>query len=46
MADLSLRPAAFISMVGVTAGAPAGGLESRTIIRHLALFEDEPWLPL
>lgn len=37
-----LRLAAFISTVGVTTGALAGGLESRTVIRHLALFLDEP----
>ncbi|MFP4004861.1 MAG: hypothetical protein ACLFV8_13890 [Alphaproteobacteria bacterium] len=36
-----LRLAAFIGTVGVTTGALAGGLESRTVIRHLALFEDE-----
>jgi predicted Zn-dependent protease len=34
--------ASFISTVGVLTGALAGGLESRTLIRHLALFEDEP----
>ena len=34
--------AAFISSVGVLTGALAGGLESRTLIRHLALFEREP----
>lgn len=33
-----IRLAAFISTVGVTTGALAGGLESRTIIQHLALF--------
>lgn len=37
-----LRLAAFISTVGVTTGALAGGLESRAVIRHLALFEDTP----
>lgn len=36
----TLRLASFISTIGVTTGALAGGLESRTIIRHLALFED------
>lgn len=36
-----LRLAAFISTVGVTTGALAGGLESRTVIQNLALFEDE-----
>ncbi len=34
--------AAFISTNGVLTGALAGGLESRALIRHLALFEDEP----
>lgn len=34
--------AAFISTNGVLTGALAGGLESRTLIRHLALFDDEP----
>lgn len=33
-----IRLAVFISTVGVTTGALAGGLESRTLIRHLALF--------
>ena len=28
--------------VGILTGALAGGLESRMIIRHLALFSDEP----
>jgi hypothetical protein len=37
-----LRLAGFISTVGVLTGALAGGLESRTVIRHLALFGDEP----
>lgn len=37
-----VRLAAFISTVGVLTGALAGGLESRTVIRHLALFLDEP----
>lgn len=36
------RLAAFIATVGVTTGALAGGLESRTLIRHLALFRDTP----
>ncbi len=44
-ADVSLgdqiRLASFISTVGVTTGALAGGLESRTVIQHLALFLDE-----
>jgi len=33
-----IRIAVFISTVGVTTGALAGGLESRAIIQHLALF--------
>ena len=37
-----LQLAAFIATVGVTTGALAGGLESRNVIQHLALFEDEP----
>lgn len=37
-----VRLAAFISTIGVLTGALAGGLESRTVIRHLALFLDEP----
>lgn len=37
-----VRTAAFISTVGVLTGALAGGLESRTVIRHLALFRDRP----
>lgn len=37
-----LRTAWFISTVGVLTGALAGGLESRTVIRHLALFRDRP----
>lgn len=37
-----IRLAAFISTIGVLTGALAGGLESRTVIRHLALFLDEP----
>ncbi|MDX5347494.1 MAG: hypothetical protein LPK19_09625, partial [Hymenobacteraceae bacterium] len=36
-----LRLAAFISTVGVTTGALAGGLESRTVIQHLALFREK-----
>lgn len=39
--DDTLRLAAFISTVGVTTGALAGGFESRTVIQNLALFEDE-----
>lgn len=37
-----LRLSAFVATVGVTTGALAGGLESRTVIQHLALFENEP----
>lgn len=37
-----LRLAAFISGVGVTTGALAGGMESRTLIQKLAVFELEP----
>lgn len=37
-----LRIAALISTVGVLTGALGGGLESREVIRHLALFEAEP----
>ncbi|QLD91288.1 hypothetical protein HWV07_18760 [Natronomonas salina] len=37
-----VRTGAFISTVGVLSGALAGGLESRTIVSHLALFPDEP----
>lgn len=36
------RLAAFISTIGVTTGALAGGMESRTLIRKLALYNDEP----
>lgn len=36
-----LRLSAFIATIGVTTGALAGGFESRTVIRNLALFEDE-----
>ena len=37
-----LHTSAFISTVGVLTGALAGGLESRTVVRHLALFSDRP----
>lgn len=37
-----VRTGAFISTIGVLSGALAGGLESRAIIRHLALFPDRP----
>lgn len=37
-----LRLAAFISTVGVTTGALAGGLENRTVIQQLALFQEKP----
>lgn len=33
-----IRIAVFISTIGVTTGALAGGLESRTLVQHLALF--------
>ncbi len=37
-----LRLAAFVSTLGVISGALGGGLDSRTVIQHLALFLDEP----
>jgi len=37
-----IRTGAFISTIGVLSGALAGGLESRTIVSHLALFLDRP----
>ncbi|WP_321112774.1 hypothetical protein [Halorussus salinisoli] len=37
-----LHTSAFISTVGVLTGSLAGGLESRTVVRHLALFSDRP----
>lgn len=37
-----IRTGAFITTIGVLSGALAGGLESRTIIRHLTLFLDHP----
>ena len=37
-----LRIAALISTIGVLTGALGGGLESRDVVRHLALFEGEP----
>ncbi|MEX2593978.1 MAG: hypothetical protein WD426_14480 [Anditalea sp.] len=37
-----IRLAAFISTVGVTTGALAGGMESRKVIRHLSLFKKKP----
>lgn len=37
-----IQLAVFISTVGVLTGALAGGLENRAVIRHLALFRDEP----
>lgn len=37
-----VRTAAFISTLGVLSGALAGGLENRTLVRHLALFRDRP----
>lgn len=36
-----LRLAVFISTIGVTTGALAGGLEKRTVIQHLALFRSK-----
>src|SRR5690606_13560290 len=36
-----IRLAVFISTLGVTTGALAGGLESRTIVQHLALFRSK-----
>ena len=36
----TIRLCVFIATVGVTTGALAGGFESRTVIRHLALFEE------
>lgn len=37
-----LRTAGFVSTVGVLTGALAGGLEKRTVVRHLALFLKRP----
>ncbi|MEX2470875.1 MAG: hypothetical protein WEA34_01755 [Gemmatimonadota bacterium] len=37
-----LRIAALISTIGVLTGALGGGLESRDVIRHLALFRSSP----
>jgi hypothetical protein len=37
-----LRIAALISTIGVLTGALGGGLESRDVIRHLALFRSDP----
>lgn len=37
-----VRTAGFISTIGVLSGALAGGLENRTVVRHLALFLDRP----
>ncbi|MCW8193798.1 hypothetical protein F6455_03230 [Proteobacteria bacterium 005FR1] len=37
-----LRLAVFIATVGVATGALAGGLENRSVIQQLALFEDVP----
>jgi hypothetical protein len=34
-----VRMTIFISTVGVTTGALAGGLENRTLLQHLALFK-------
>lgn len=38
-----LRLAIFISTIGVTTGALAGGLDKRAVIQHLALFQEERW---
>ena len=40
-ADL-LHTSAFVSTVGVLTGSLAGGLESRAVVRHLALFSNRP----
>ena len=37
-----VQMAAFIGTIAVLTGGLAGGLESRTVIRHLALFRDDP----
>ena len=37
-----LRLAVFIATVGVTTGALAGGMDKRTVIQHLALFNKNP----
>ncbi|MFC7139616.1 hypothetical protein ACFQMA_07160 [Halosimplex aquaticum] len=37
-----VRIGAFIATIGVLSGALAGGLEDRTILRHLALFRARP----
>ena len=37
-----LRTSVFISTIGVLSGALAGGLENRTVVRHLTLFLDRP----
>ncbi|QLH79939.1 hypothetical protein HZS55_06695 [Halosimplex rubrum] len=37
-----VRTAGFIATVGVLSGALAGGLEDRTLLRHLALFRRRP----
>lgn len=37
-----VRLACFISTVAVTTGALGGGLESRTLLRHLAFFRGSP----
>ncbi|WP_459191611.1 hypothetical protein [Halosimplex sp. J119] len=37
-----VRTGAFIATIGVLSGALAGGLEDRTILRHLALFRARP----
>ena len=37
-----VRLAVFVSTLGVLTGSLGGGLESRAVIRHLALFPNEP----
>lgn len=37
-----VRVSGFISSIGVITGALAGGLDSRIVIRHLALFPEDP----
>lgn len=37
-----VRLAVFVSTLGVISGALGGGLESRSLVQHFALFLDEP----
>lgn len=37
-----IRMSVFISTIGVTTGALAGGLDSRAVIQRLALFSKDP----